>query len=161
MPYVDLHRRKWEQRRQNPRERTGLWHSIRTNPFVLVAVGFAFGVTASGIAPIFASGEYTLLTLFVTLIFLSLIGVIVWQLLQDEPADTTTKLGGEKQLLMAIQRSGGSITPIEAALETSLTVDEADEILGRFASRGHLRVESRDGSLYYALPEHRVANASG
>jgi hypothetical protein len=56
---------------------------------------------------------------------------------------------------MAIQDAGGRITPVEVALETSLTVDEADDILSRLADRGHLLVESRDGALYYALPGRR------
>jgi hypothetical protein len=56
---------------------------------------------------------------------------------------------------MAILDSGGSITPVEAALKTSLTVDEADEILSHLANRGHLVVESRDGTLSYALPGRR------
>lgn len=56
---------------------------------------------------------------------------------------------------MAIQGAGGGITPVEAALETSLTVDEAEEILTRFADRGHLVVQSRDGALLYTLPGRR------
>ncbi len=55
-------------------------------------------------------------------------------------------------MLLAIRDAGGSVTPVEAALRTSLTVDEAEEILTRFADRGHLLVESRDGVLSYALP---------
>jgi hypothetical protein len=62
------------------------------------------------------------------------------------------KTGGEKQLLMAILDAVGSITPVEAALRTSLTVEEAEEILTRFADRGHLVVHSRDGALLYAMP---------
>ena len=62
-----------------------------------------------------------------------------------------TKLGSEKQLLLALRDLGG-LTPVEAALETSLTVDEAEEILTRFVERGHLRVESQDGALLYTLP---------
>ena len=64
---------------------------------------------------------------------------------------TGPKLGGEKQLLMVLQSAGG-ITPIQAALETLLMVDEAEEILSRLANRGHLHVESRDGTLFYVLP---------
>jgi hypothetical protein len=56
---------------------------------------------------------------------------------------------------MAIQDADGTITPVEAALGTSLTVDEAEEILTRFADRGHLIVQSRDGILLYALPGRR------
>jgi hypothetical protein len=61
-------------------------------------------------------------------------------------------VGSEKQLLMAILDAGDGVTPVEAALETSLTVDEAEEILTRLADRGHLIVHSRDGALVYALP---------
>jgi hypothetical protein len=53
---------------------------------------------------------------------------------------------------MAILDAVGSITPVEAALRTSLTVEEAEEILTRFADRGHLVVHSRDGALLYAMP---------
>jgi hypothetical protein len=55
---------------------------------------------------------------------------------------------------MAIRDSGG-LTAVEAALETSLTVDEADEMLTRLADRGHLLVQSHDGALYYTLPGRR------
>jgi hypothetical protein len=48
--------------------------------------------------------------------------------------------------------AGGSITPVETALRTSLTVDEAEQILTRFADRGHLLIQNRDGVLCYALP---------
>ena len=85
---------------------------------------------------------------------ITLICYFVW-LPQRGLAKTGPKLGSEKQLLMAIQAADGAITPIEAALETSLTVDEAEEILTRFADRGHLRVESQDGTLLYTLPGRR------
>lgn len=58
----------------------------------------------------------------------------------------------EKELLSAIRDNGGSITPAEAAMETSLKVREADALLSELAGGGHLRVEGRDGSLYYSLP---------
>ena len=69
-------------------------------------------------------------------------------------------LGSEKQLLLALRESGG-LTAVEAALETSLTVDEADDILSRLAERGHLRVEGRDGALSYALPGRHSAGVTG
>ena len=58
----------------------------------------------------------------------------------------------ERELLSAIRDNGGSITPAEAAMETSLTVREADAMLSELASGGHLAVESRNGALFYALP---------
>src|ERR687893_1476678 len=61
----------------------------------------------------------------------------------------------ERQLLSAIRDNGGAITPAEAAMETSLTVREADRMLSELAGGGHLAVESRGGSLFYALPDRR------
>lgn len=58
----------------------------------------------------------------------------------------------ERELLSAIRDNGGSITPAEAAMETTLTVREADRMLSELAGEGHLAVESRHGALYYALP---------
>ena len=59
---------------------------------------------------------------------------------------------GERQLLSAIRDNGGSITPTEAAMETSLTVREADRMLSELAGEGHLLVESSSGTLFYRLP---------
>ena len=78
-----------------------------------------------------------------------------WLLLRKRPGQREPKLGSEKHLLLAIQDAGGTITPVETALETSLTVDEAKGILTRFADRGHLVVQSQDGALLYALPGRR------
>jgi len=58
----------------------------------------------------------------------------------------------ERELLSAIRDNGGSITPAEAAMETSLTVREADAMLSELAGGGHLAVESRHGALFYSLP---------
>jgi len=58
----------------------------------------------------------------------------------------------ERELLSAIKANGGSITPAEAAMETSLTVREADGMLSELAGGGHLAVESRDEALFYSLP---------
>jgi hypothetical protein len=72
-----------------------------------------------------------------------------------ESGEPRPRSGAEKQLLIAIADAGAGISPVEAALKTSLTVDEAEEILTRLADRGHLLVQSRDGGLFYALPGGR------
>jgi hypothetical protein len=69
--------------------------------------------------------------------------------------------GGERALLSALRENGGSITPAEAAMETSLTVKEADRMLSQLASEGHLLVESREGSLFYALPRKSSPQLEG
>jgi hypothetical protein len=61
----------------------------------------------------------------------------------------------ERELLSAIRDNGGSITPAEAAMETSLTVKEADRMLSELAGGGHLFVESMGGTLRYSLPSRQ------
>jgi hypothetical protein len=56
----------------------------------------------------------------------------------------------ERQLLEAIDRHG-EITPIRAALETSLTVAEADRMLSLLAKGGYLEVQVEGGKLLYSL----------
>lgn len=56
----------------------------------------------------------------------------------------------ERELLEAIQ-SHGELSPAQAAMETSLTVAEADKMLGELAEGGHLDVRVRGGGLFYAL----------
>ena len=59
---------------------------------------------------------------------------------------------GERELLEALRRRG-EITPVEAAMETSLTVREAERLLKELAEGGHLDVRVRGGGLSYSLWE--------
>ena len=56
----------------------------------------------------------------------------------------------ERQLLEVIERNG-EITPARAALRTSLTVEEAEQLLSDLAQRGHLDVRVEGSKLVYAL----------
>ena len=56
----------------------------------------------------------------------------------------------EKKLLLALGRRG-KLTAVEAALESELSVEEADRILSELAARGHLEVIAEHGRLYYAF----------
>ena len=58
----------------------------------------------------------------------------------------------ERELLGALSRQG-ELSPALAALETSLTVAEADRMLSDLAESGHLEVRAHDGRLGYALWE--------
>jgi hypothetical protein len=58
----------------------------------------------------------------------------------------------EKELLEELLRRG-KLTAVEAALETSLSVEEADRMLSELAVRGHLQVTVEHGRLHYALWE--------
>ena len=56
----------------------------------------------------------------------------------------------EKELLGAMERRG-EITAARAAVETSLGVAAAEEMLSELANDGHVRVAAREGTLAYAL----------
>ncbi|MBA2440872.1 MAG: MarR family transcriptional regulator [Rubrobacter sp.] len=56
----------------------------------------------------------------------------------------------EWELLDALQREG-ELSPAQVAMETSLTVSEADEMLKELAGKGHLEVRVRGGGIFYAL----------
>ena len=68
---------------------------------------------------------------------------------RPEPSASNSK---ERELLGAL-REHGELTPARAAMETSLTVAEADEILKELAEGGHLDVRVRGGGIFYALWE--------
>lgn len=146
MGYVDLRRRREERKPGGPGYYAG------SNQYSLLAAGFLLGLLSSSI--FYTHDPFTALLLVIAAV--TMLGYVSWLLLGQGSKNTRPRVGGEKQLLMAILEAGGSITPVEAALQTSLTVDEAEEILTRFADRGHLLVESRDGALFYALPGRRL-----
>ena len=64
----------------------------------------------------------------------------------------------ERELLGVLQRHHG-ITPATAAMQTSLTVDEASQMLEELARKGYLESQVEDGATAYALNE-RVGNES-
>lgn len=72
--------------------------------------------------------------------------------LSDSPAELPASNSKERELLGAL-REHGELTPARAAMETSLTVAEADKKLKELAEGGHLDVRVRGGGLFYALWE--------
>ncbi len=58
----------------------------------------------------------------------------------------------EKELLQALGRRG-ALTAAGVALETSLSVEEADRMLSALAAKGHLEVRAERGRLLYSLWE--------
>jgi capsular polysaccharide biosynthesis protein len=58
----------------------------------------------------------------------------------------------EQELLLALGRRG-KLTAVEAALESSLSVEEANRMLFDLAAKGHLQVIVEHGRLYYAFWE--------
>jgi len=66
-----------------------------------------------------------------------------------------TEAAKEKELLEALDRHG-ALTVAGVALETSLTVDEADRMLSALAAKGHVEVSVARGRLLYSLWERDV-----
>ena len=62
------------------------------------------------------------------------------------------KRDGERQLLGALA-DRGQLTPMTAALRTSLTIEEAAGMLEDLAGKGHVEARSYDGVLAYCLQE--------
>jgi hypothetical protein len=58
----------------------------------------------------------------------------------------------EQELLEALSREG-ELSAAQAAMETSLTVAGAEEIMDKLARGGHLEARVRGGGLFYALWE--------
>ena len=73
--------------------------------------------------------------------------------LVDSRPETLPEGTKEKELLGALQHRG-ELTPAQAAMETSLSVAQADEMLESLASKGHLDVRVRGGGIFYSLWEH-------
>ena len=71
-------------------------------------------------------------------------------LIDDPPALPPNGIDKEKELLQVLKQHE-EITATRAALETSLSVAEAEEMLSRLANDGHLRVSANEGRLVYAL----------
>ena len=66
----------------------------------------------------------------------------------------------ERELLEAL-RDRGEVTPVQAAVETSLTVKEADEMLKELAGGGHLEIRVQGGALSYSLWYHEKDEENG
>ena len=66
----------------------------------------------------------------------------------------------ERELLSAL-RDKGELTPAQAAMETSLTVEEADGMLRKLAEGGHLQVRVHGGGLFYSLWEAEGGEEAG
>jgi hypothetical protein len=131
------------------------WNDEKSNsyPYVLIALGLSFvgfgasvGLTAGELVPFFVF-------MFPASVLLAL-GLS--RLEQQRRKAVSPRISKERELLSAIRNNAGSITPTEAAMETSLTVGEADKMLSELAAGGHLQVESSEGTLFYRLPGRRA-----
>jgi hypothetical protein len=70
--------------------------------------------------------------------------------LSDARPERVATESRERELLGALKEHG-ELTPVRAATETSLSVEEADRMLRELAAGGHLEVRATRGGLFYAL----------
>lgn len=119
---------------------------VTTGLAVLVPVAVA-GVAVLALVPFL----WWLIFVFGWMIFPAL-GLLVRGIagLSEAPKELPASNDKERELLGAL-REHGELTPARAAMETSLTVAEADKMLKELAEGGHLDVRARGGGLFYAL----------
>jgi hypothetical protein len=72
---------------------------------------------------------------------------------RERTGRVTAQESKERELLGALARRG-ELSPALAALDTSLSVAEADRMLSDLAESGHVEVRAHEGRLVYALWEH-------
>ena len=104
---------------------------VTTSLAVLIPVAIA-GVLVLTLA----QGMWWLIFVFGWMIFPAF-GLLVRGIagLSERPGEPTAANTRERELLEALHRRG-ELTPAQAAMETSLTVSEADEMLKNLASKG-------------------------
>ncbi len=148
MAYADPRGRRGEKRRREA------GRGLIRDPYVLLVAGLVLAIPA--VAASYAALVSAPPDSWVALVYwIPPATLLVWaaqRFRRPRGRRVAASVGAEKSLLLAIRDAGGEITPVRAALETPLTVDEADWMLSRLANDGHLRVESHDGTLYYVLP---------
>jgi hypothetical protein len=127
------------------------------NPYLFVSLGIGFVIAA--ILVIMTAGVAAAGLPFV-IAAAALLGKGLSDIRGQQDA-MEPPISKEREVLSAIRNNGGSITPAEAAMETSLTVREADGMLSELAGGGHLAVESKDGALFYSLPGRRGGELEG
>ena len=75
---------------------------------------------------------------------------------KKQASKNTDELKGEreKEILRLAKGQNGILTPTVAALHTSLSIEEAEQLLNDLSSRGYVRVDVDDeGNLRYCFPE--------
>jgi hypothetical protein len=103
-----------------------------------------------------------LILIFCWIVFLAL-GTFargVAGLMESRQEERPPKNDKERELLEAL-RDRGELTPAQAAVETSLTVKEADEMLKELAEGGHLEVRMHGGSLSYSFWDYEGIEKRG
>lgn len=127
--------------------------AVKMSPKVRVAAAASVlvPVTLSGFALIaFAPGLWWIFTTYGWVAFPAL-GLLTSGIAEAGP-ERIPRETKERELLEAL-REHGELTAARAAMQTSLSVAEADNMLEELAEGGHLEVRVRGGGIFYALWE--------
>ena len=128
-------------------------------PFGRFPLGFAPVLVVLGFVALASSGPYVPFFPLVPLFFVFMFFVAPrlgrtlargsprFGGVQEAQSDTA---GREKELLRALERHE-EITAARTAMETSLSIAQAEEMLAKLASGGQVEVRARAGTLAYAL----------
>ncbi|MDQ3302722.1 MAG: hypothetical protein M3518_05155 [Actinomycetota bacterium] len=122
---------------------------------IVAALAVLAPVALSGVLLVaFAPGLWWVFTTYFWVAFpaLGLLAKGISSLSEGKSEALLLMASRERELLKALERHG-ELTPAWAAMETSLSVSEADEMLKELAEAGHLEVLVRGGGLFYALWE--------
>ena len=124
------------------------------------ALAVLIPVAVAGVAVLtLFSGFWWLIFVFGWMIFPAF-GLLVRGIAGLSEGKTELPPGNERELLEAL-REHGELTPAQAAMETSLSVTEADRMLKELAEGGHLDVRVRGGGLFYSLWEREDGEEAG
>ncbi len=129
-----------------------VWASVSPKAQILASLAVLVPVALSGLALVALAPPFW--WVFTTYFWVSFpaLGLLVRGLeeLSGNAAGSSTGRGKEREILEAL-REHGDLTAAGAAMETSLSVAEADGVLEGLAEGGHLEVRARGGALSYAL----------
>ena len=131
-----------------------VWASVSPKGQIFAALAVLVPVALSGLALVaLVPGLWWVFTTYFWVSFPAL-GLLTRGLtgLSNRGGPPSAKSVGERGILEAL-REHGELTPIRAAMETSLTVSEANKVLKGLAEGGHLEVRVMGGTLSYALWE--------
>ena len=146
-------------RRARVRRGPDVWASVSPTGQILASLAVLVTVALSGLALFaFAPGSWWLFTTYFWVSFPAF-GLLTRGLSGLSGSGRPSAGGKERELLEAL-RGHGELTPARAAMETSMTVAQADGLLKGLAEGGHLEVKARGGALYYALWEAQDAGGA-
>ncbi len=71
------------------------------------------------------------------------------QIIANKSKKISTAKTKEKEVLLAAKKYNGKITPVEVAVESNLSVEEAEQILKKMADKGYASLEVSEGGLLF------------